>query len=104
MYFQIMDYGEFNGVVLERWYNVDGLIGKARRNGKFKPPFRGDFVSDYYSCFGAIDRLDQIPMSKFKGKTFRAKVRTVKRNSKQRDYPKGLQYSVIDTLKGVRDL
>jgi hypothetical protein len=47
------------------------------------------------------DRFDRLSMEVFKGKVFRAVVRTVDRDSKQRPLSRHQQYSIIDELKEV---
>lgn len=103
-YFQIIDYGEWNGAVLESFYNVDRFTGKPGRNGQFVPPMRGNFMFDYSVSFGMPHRRDRIALSKFNGKIFRAKVRTVKRNYDKRKYPKDMQYSTIDSILGIVEI
>ncbi len=103
-YFEVMDYGKWHGVQLERFYNVERLTSKRGKNGSFVPALRGSFMIDYCVCFGLPKRRDRISLSKFKGKIFTIKVRAVKRNHVQRKYPECMQYSVIDSIIGVKDI
>ena len=103
--FRIVDSGEFFGVELERWYNCKRLIGKPGNNGGFVPPRHGDFLLEYTTLFPTAltrdCRLDRISFTPFKNSILTGKVDTVTRNSKQRELPQTLQYSVVRELLKV---
>lgn len=103
--FRIQDPGKFYKVELVRWYNCKRLIGNPGNNGGFVPPRHGDFLLEYTTLFPlALTRqchLDRISFTPFKNSIVIGRVVTVKRNSKQRDLPEPLQYSVIHELLEV---
>lgn len=103
LHFTITDYGDAFEVPLQRFYNVANLKGKPQRNGRFKVTKGGDFLLEYLTLFpvNIPSRLDRINMEIFKGKTIVGKVKTVKKNNRQRDLPEVMQYSVIEQLTGI---
>lgn len=102
--FRILDYGQHNGVVLERFYNVARIIGKPQKFGGFKPARNGHFLNEFVTCFDAhISRLDRLPLSLFERHILKGVVRTTDKDSTQRKRPKALRYSVIEQLIGVDD-
>jgi len=103
-YFQIIDHGKWHGAILERFYNVERFTSKRGKNGSFIPPPRGNFMLDYAMCFGMPLRRDRISLTRFEGKLFRVKVRTVKQNHEQRKYPESMQHSVIDSILGIEEI
>ena len=100
--FRIVDSGEFFGVELERWYNCKRLIGKTGKNGGFVAKRHGNFLLEYCTLFPTAftrdSRLDRISFKPFVNNLITGKVVTVKRNSRQRDIPAQLQYSIIREL------
>ena len=101
MTFRIVSTGEYFGVELNRYYNVQRVIGKPCRHGNFKCSTKGMFLREYMTLFtGRVSRLDRIPMSHFESVIIEGAVGTVSR-SQGRDIPKELQYSVIKELRRV---
>lgn len=100
--FRILDFGDYNGTILNRYYNVDKFIGKPGKNGNFKPPKRGDFMLEFVRCFHVDPkRLDRLPLSYFSQNILLAQVVTVKRNSYGKTLPQALRYSRIGELLKV---
>ncbi len=97
--FKVVEHGEYFGVELSRYYNVN-LVGKPGRNGKFSPPKHGNFLIEYCQLFPdkVTKRLNRLSMSPFNQSYFRGEVRTVKRNNQQKKLPQPMQYSVISKL------
>ena len=89
---------------LNAYYNVKKLTGKPKKDGHFSLGLRHDFTFDYSVCFGTPPRLDRISMCRFRNVMVEAEVRTVRHNRNQRLYPEGMQYSVVDHIKGVKQL
>lgn len=100
--FRIITMGEHFEKPLQRHYNIKKLIGRPSTNGRFKVGFSCDFLHEFATLFGAPTRMDRIPMTAFEKHIFIAKVRTVSKNSGQRQKPDGLHYSTIDELSGIR--
>lgn len=93
LHFQIMDFGEFQGVELYMACNAP----KKAKKGKLATS------NKYYQAWVVAagrrpDRYDRMSTKEFRGKVFLAKVRTVTKNSKNLPLPPLLQYSVIDDL------
>ncbi len=99
--FTIQDFGEYYLLPVNSYYNLKKIQGKPKRNGHFTAGKRSDFVLDYTVCFDIPARLDRISMCRFKNAIVQAHIRTVTHNRMQREYPEGLQYSVIDHIIGA---
>jgi hypothetical protein len=100
--FQIVSSGEHHGKIVFAYYNAMTITGKPRKNGRFTVGWRSDFMMDYATCFGKPLRRDRISMQPFRGQTVIGRLRTVTKNRDQRNYPDGLQYSVVDELTGIK--
>ena len=102
MDFRIVSMGDYFETVLSRYYNVQRIIGKPERHGRFQASKKGDFLREYMTLFtGKVNRPDRIPMSYFENAIIEGKVETVKR-SRGRDIPRELQYSRISELRRVK--
>ena len=98
MNFRIITFGDCFETELSRYYNVQRIIEKPQRYGRFKCSKKGAFLREYMTLFtGRVTRLDRVPMSYFQEEIIEGKVHTVKR-SQGRDIPNELQYSVITEL------
>ena len=99
----ILDCGEFNGIALPRYYNVDRLVGKPRKNGRFVPSRGGDFLIDYYTLVPVQGRrLDRLPMAPLKDKIIYAETATVKKNNRGKELPEPMWHSKIQKLIELR--
>lgn len=98
--FSVVDFGQQQGTVLFRYYNVDKLLSKAGKNGRFKPPRNGDFMMEYFKVVSGCGkpRLDRIPLEPLYKSIIVGRVRTVDRNSQQKALPEQLKYSVVAEL------
>lgn len=101
--FKIIEPGEGFEAVLERYYNLQRIIGKPGKNGDFKVGKRSDFLRELCTVFPTLNvrRLDRIPMSCFDGVIIKARIDTVTHDTKQAPIPKPLQYSKVSKLLGV---
>ena len=92
--------GDNHGVKLKRFYNVRSLIGKAGKNGKYRPSgWSSDLIREYANLFGDVpDRLDRFSLKPFKDVIITGEVKTVKKDSKKRGIHECVQYSVIERL------
>jgi hypothetical protein len=98
LHFKVTSFGEGFGSSIPRYYNVQKLIGKAQKNGRFKVSKTGDFLREYLSLFPEpAKRLDRLPMSRFKNLTIEAEIVTVK-EARGRSLPESLRYSKIAKL------
>lgn len=84
---------------VERFYNVKSLIGPARKRGRFKAGANSDFVKDYFRLAGRGARPDRFALSRLHGRVFIVTLHTVRRDTKQRDIPEALRYSVITEIR-----
>lgn len=104
LWFEIASYGSHHGKRVARYYNVKRVKGVPRKSGDFAISRNCDFVREYASLFGIPNRIDRLPMTRFKGCLIRGTVRTVRRGYTQRAIPKDLHYSVVGELLAVKRL
>ena len=99
--FRIVDPGEYFGLIIPAYYNVERIIGKRGRNGRFKSTKRSNLVRDYYRVFpkDPLMRLDRIPLSKLKTIIVIGTVKTVTQDLNQREIPGVVQYSVVKSIE-----
>lgn len=100
VHFQINE-GEHNGVKLYRAYRVKSIKGKPRRYGSFKLGHTHELYRQFVRMTGTKERADRISLARLKGCGLRVSVRTVRKDSKQRELPEPLQYSVVDEMLAV---
>lgn len=98
--FRIITMGEHFSKEIARFYNVNRIIGKEKKNGSFSVGPRSDFVYEFLSIFPDYrpKRKDRFPMSWLKDTPVYGETRTVLKDSRQRNLPGQLQYSVIKRL------
>lgn len=99
-YFKVMTMGPHFEMILPRYYNAKTLSSKPRKGGAFKVGWHSDFLREYAALFGLPARLDRISTEAFKTAIVRGRVETVTTDSKQRQIPEPLRYSVIVELIG----
>lgn len=95
-HFSLIDPGVM-GKVLYKAFNVKSLKGKPGKNGKFTLSHRQDLTFLLCDLDHKV-RLDRVSLHMLKEGTWRVRVRSVTRDSRQRSLPPQLQYSVIDTV------
>ena len=100
VFFRIVDIGENFGVVLPAYYNVDKFIGKRGKSGGFKVAKRSNLARDYCRVFPTerSPRLDRLPISKMSSVIIQGTVRTVEKDSNQREIPEAVRYSKVLTI------
>ena len=107
VHFHVSEFGQYFEKPLTRWYTVERLIGKARKNGAYKPKGQTSILMiEYVRCFSNYplpNRIDRISMAPWKKHEFLVKVRNVTKNSRQIALPPKLQYSVIDSILGIAE-
>jgi len=103
--FRIISLGEFNGVIINCYYNAAKLKGKPGKNGKFCVGWKSNFLRDFANLFNCLpDRRDRVPMSKFQDVIIIGKIITVTKTFDQKEIHPLLQYSVINELVGVKKI
>lgn len=101
---QVADFGECNGVIVPRYYNVKRLKGKSGKKGRFVPTRSGDFLIEYFKLLpDATSRVDRLAMQPLYNKLIFAEVSTVKLNNLRKELPKQLHYSKVSRLIELRD-
>ena len=97
MHFRIVEMGEFYGVVLPAWFNIQPSKGKSIKAG-----WRSDFLRMYQECFNTrLDRRDRIPMHRFENVALMVEVETISKDSKGHSLGKINQYSRVRRCLGV---
>ena len=101
IWFSVIDLGDYFGLVIPAYYNVDRFIGRRGRNGGFKARKKSNLVRDFYRVFPhhALTRLDRIPLSKFETVVIQGTVETVKQGYDQRAIPEPVQYSIVKRIE-----
>ena len=96
----ITDNEIYQGIKLNKYYNVKKLKGKCGRNGSFIASRKSNFMRDFFRICPAYPpkRLDRIPMSRFQDIVVLGKVVTVTKGYDQREIPESLQYSIISEI------
>ena len=98
--FVIVD-GEYSGLTVPRYYNVQDFLGNVGEGGKFRVGRKSHFYREYLSLFDPDSvRPDRMAMSRFKDEYLWAQVRVVA-HAGGIELPQAAQYSVIDRLIAV---
>ena len=100
--FRILDFGEHFEKEVYRAFNVKGLIGKPGKNGRFSLGKRSDLYFQLMKISPNV-RADRPSLNRLQNVELKIRVRTVTRDSKQRDLPKQMHYSVVDEILCVLD-
>lgn len=93
--------GEYDGTRLYRAYRVKAIKGRPRKFGSFKLGHTHELYRQFVRMSGTKERADRISLSRLKSCLLRVSVRTVTKDSKQRDLPEALQYSVVDEMQAI---
>ena len=89
LYFKIVSFGKFHGVEL---FMSCQIPQKKWGSGS-------KFIRAWALATGRLpDRFDRVSTKVFRGKIFNAEVRTVTKDSAQKDIPAAAQYSIISNL------
>mgnify|MGYP003986350271 FL=1 len=96
--FSVIDFGEYQGVELFRYYNVE------KKRGSFEPPLNGDFLIDYFTLLpGRVRRRDRMSLNPIYNKITLGKVTTVRTNNLGKKLPESLWYSKVGKLLKLKD-
>jgi hypothetical protein len=98
LHFTVCDMGPFFGIKLMRYYNVERIIGKPGKHGRFKVRWNHDLVRDYSALFPEPRRLDRIDLDHFASVIVVGRVETVTTTTRQKPLPASAQYSVVREL------
>lgn len=102
VYFKILEPSQYFGVRLFRAFRAADLVGKSGRNGRFRLKKRSDLYLTLCWLYEEQNlRPDRVSLRYLKDVILQAKIRTVKKDYKQRALPKALYYSVIDEIQGI---
>lgn len=101
VHFKIVDQGPYFGIQIFRAYRVNEIVGKERKNGRFKLKSRSELFLALCGLHDRKLRPDQISIRPLKNSLIKASVRTVSKDYKQRTLPECLRYSVVDKLIGL---
>tara|TARA_B100002049_G_scaffold17743_1_gene12059 strand:+ start:139 stop:585 length:447 start_codon:yes stop_codon:yes gene_type:complete len=91
--------GEYHGMHVYRAFRVKELRGKPRKGGAFKLRHSQELYRQFVRLTASgRERPDRISLHRLRGCLLRISVRTVTKDSRQRELPENLQYSVVDEL------
>jgi hypothetical protein len=95
--FTIVENGEYQNIIIPRFYPVKRLTSNPGMNGSFIAKPRGAFANDYYLMRPDAPRLrrDQIPMTTIQNKLMLITVGDVTTNSKQKEHVEQMKYSLV---------
>lgn len=91
--------GDHDGQTVYRAYRVKELRDKRpRKNGSFKLRHSQELYRQLVMLSGQQERPDRVSLRRLKGCMLRISVRTVTHDSRQRNLPDVLRYSVVDRI------
>lgn len=94
--------GDHDGVKLYRAYRVKELRGRPRKGGGIKLRHSQELYRQFVRMVsGQVERPDRISLQRLRGCLLKVRVRTVTKDSRQRELPPALQYSVIDEMLSI---
>lgn len=100
--FTIIDFGEYQNVIVPRFYAVKRLTSKQGLNGTFIAKPRGAFSDDYFKMRPTAPKLrkDQIPMTTLQNKPMLITVGDVTHSSdKKKEHLEQQIYSVVREVR-----
>jgi hypothetical protein len=100
LHFRIVG-GSHDGKRLYRAFRVERLNGRARKNGTFRVRHSSELFRQFVRVTGERERPDRIALSRLKSCVLQVSVRTVTTDSRQRELPEALRYSVVDEMLSV---
>lgn len=103
-HFEICSEGTYFGTRIDRWYNVQALVGGPRRRGRFKVSWHQDLAREYLSMDQSVRRKDGIALSKLLPLLLEGEVATVTTCRRQRPLHAGLHYSVLRHVRLCSDV
>ena len=99
MTFTVVEPHEYQGIPLQKFYNVSRLSSEPKRGGGFVAPPKGDLARDMERLFRGAKRQDRLAIRKnFGSRDWTVSVRTVSADSKRRPLPEASRYSVIEAI------
>lgn len=99
LHFEVLE-GDYYEVQLFASYPIRSLSGKPQRRGGFKLG-RGSELLRQLGMLGMLRRGDRPSLEPLRKVILQVSVRTVRRNSHNRELPEALQYSVVSEMLKV---
>jgi hypothetical protein len=96
--FRITEIGTYFDTLIEGWYNVNALKSKPGKNKKVILSRHCKLTTELLKVLGIKERLSRISPTHLRGKLLEISVRTVKTNSRQKEYASIQQYSVVESI------
>lgn len=97
--FTVIEPQEYQGIPIQRFYNVSRLTSEPKRGGGFVPPRTGGLVREMERLFGGATRRDRLVIGKnFRSRDWLVIVRTVSVDFKRLPLPEASRYSVIEAI------
>lgn len=100
LWFRLTEPAEYFGRMIYAAYRVRKLTSKAGKNGGFKVAGHGELFVTVCRILDERGRPDRFSLRPLKYKLLRVRVRTVKRDHRQREIPEARRYSVVDDITG----
>lgn len=96
--FRITTLGQFYESIIEGWYNVKALKAKPGKKRGLILSRHCKLSTELLRVLGVKERVSRISPAQLRGKLLEITVRTVKTNSRQKEYATVQQYSVVDSI------
>lgn len=97
----VCDLGPHFGVKLRRFYNVEKIIGRPCKDGRFKVGWNHDLVREYAQLLPMPHRLDRLNLERLESLLIVGRVETTTTTARQKRLPDALHYSVVRELLRV---
>jgi hypothetical protein len=96
--FRITSLGPYYESLVEAWYNVKDLKSKPGKKKGLTLSRHCKLTTELLKVLGIKERLSRISPTQLSGKLLEISVRTVKTNSRQKEYASIQQYSVVESI------
>jgi hypothetical protein len=96
--FRIVSQGPYYASLIDGWYNLKGTGEKTGKRGKIITSKHSKFVEEITKLFQMKIRVNRISATMLSGHVLIIKVRTVKKNGRQKNLSDVLQYSTVDSM------
>lgn len=96
--FRIVSPGAYFECLVDAWYNAKALGSKVGKRGRIVLSRHSKLTFEMVKLFHRKQRPERLSPEMLKGHIVMIKVRTVNQNSKQKNLPDALKYSVVDSM------
>lgn len=96
--FRITNLGPHYESLVEAWYNVKDLKSKPGKQKGLILSRHCKLTTELLNVLGVKERVSRISPAQLRGKLLEITVRTVKTNSRQKEYASIQQYSVVESI------